>query len=114
MPITIITDLLRLQRELRNYPAAMHAADECIKNRYGITACHVEKAAIYIELGDLKNAIPAAKTTKLIAASNIERIKRTLINGYVSRSEKEMLEAQIDLNESVLSFVNNFLEANEK
>ncbi len=102
------------ERELKNYPAAIQAANECIKNRYGITSCHVEKAAIYIDLGDLKNAIPAAKTTKLIAASNIEEIKRKLRNDYVSRSEKEMLESLIDFNESVLVFVNKFLENNEK
>lgn len=100
------------ERELKNYPAAMQAADECIKNRYGITVCHAEKVAIYIALGDIKNAISAAKTTKLITTNKIEEIKRAQRNGYSSSSEKELIESRINLNESVLNFVNNFLEDN--
>ena len=102
------------ERSLTNFAAAMKATDECIKNRYGITVCHAETAAIYIDLGDYKNAISSAKTTKLIATSKIEEAKRALRNGYISSSEKELLESRINLNESVLVFINDLLKNHDQ
>lgn len=103
-------DLALSERELGNFQAAMKAVDECIKNRYGLVHCHIEKFAINKDLGNTKEAIQGAKTFQLIASDAIEKKKKALVDSSLRKYERDAIESELGSYEAMLGFANRFLD----
>jgi hypothetical protein len=103
-------DLALAERENGNFQSAMKSVDECIKNRYGLPHCHIEKFIIFKEMGNTKEAVQGAKTFKLIAIDAIDKKKKSMLNPYLKNYEKELIESEISAYESMLGFAEQFLE----
>lgn len=103
-------DLALAERSLGNFQTAMKAVDECIKNRYGLPHCHIEKVAINIDLRNTKEAIQGAKTFKLIASDAIDKKKKALANSSLRNYERDAIESELSSYEAMLGFANRFLD----
>lgn len=97
------------ERELGNPTAALKAADECIKNRYGLPICHIERFATYNAIGNIQQSLSSAKIAKAILLESVKAKKRELLTPSLKYYEKEAIQAKLDSYDAMLEFVNNFL-----